>query len=214
MEKIKLIMAILYILSPVDIIPEVLLGPFGLIDDGMALIYVLSYFLGEEKGNKKSKNNYKQVSVDYGYNNQVQNDEETIVVTEKIKNSNTTSWLIGILFLGVIGVGAYYYIHTKNQKKYYTNINRNNILNSNISGASTSEEIKYVSQNDEKLKQETIHAIMNENTIDQSKHEQSLKSEEISKKKLDKYNGSERDQFIILKGEEVYIDENGNIIRE
>ena len=203
MEKFKLILAILYILSPIDIVPEVLLGPFGLLDDGMALLYALSYFL-EDKGNKKNissydykpyENNYKQVSTNYSYSNQAQNSEETIVITEKPKTSNIKSWIIGILFLGVIGGGIYYYLQIKNENKinYSETINRNSIPNNNIE--------KNISI------EETV--IKNINTPSQS---QNISKEEI--KNSNKYNGPERNQFIILNGEEVYIDENGNIIRE
>lgn len=55
MDKIKLILAIIYLISPIDIIPEALLGPFGLIDDGAALIYIIATIssLNEEKKVKK-----------------------------------------------------------------------------------------------------------------------------------------------------------------
>lgn len=42
MKFIKLLLAGLYLLSPVDLVPEILLGPFGLVDDAGALIYILS----------------------------------------------------------------------------------------------------------------------------------------------------------------------------
>lgn len=203
MEKFKLILAILYILSPIDILPEVLLGPFGLIDDGMALLYVLSYFL-EDKGNKKNtfsydskpyENRYKQVSTNYSYSNQAQDNEETIVITEKSKNGNLKFWIIGILLLGIIGGGIYYYLQTKNENKinYSETINRNSIPSNNIE--------KNMSIEEKVIKNITTPS----------------KSQNISKgetKNSNKYNGPERNQFIILNGEEVYIDENGNIIRE
>ena len=37
-------LAILYIVSPIDLIPEALLGPFGLIDDFGILMFGIKYF--------------------------------------------------------------------------------------------------------------------------------------------------------------------------
>lgn len=37
----KVIPIILYIISPIDLVPEALLGPFGLADDVGALIYLI-----------------------------------------------------------------------------------------------------------------------------------------------------------------------------
>lgn len=39
-EWVALVVAVVYILSPVDVIPEVLLGPLGLTDDVVALALV------------------------------------------------------------------------------------------------------------------------------------------------------------------------------
>ena len=50
MKSIKIILAILYIVSPIDFIPESILGFFGLLDDGAALLYLLTvFFTSEEK---------------------------------------------------------------------------------------------------------------------------------------------------------------------
>ncbi|MBF0595945.1 YkvA family protein [Faecalibacter rhinopitheci] len=38
------IIAVLYIISPIDIIPEALFGPFGLIDDFGILMFGMKYF--------------------------------------------------------------------------------------------------------------------------------------------------------------------------
>lgn len=38
-------LALLYILSPVDIAPEILLGPFGLVDDIGVAIFALEFFI-------------------------------------------------------------------------------------------------------------------------------------------------------------------------
>lgn len=41
MTNLKIIIGIIYILSPVDLIPEVILGPLGLLDDAGALVVVI-----------------------------------------------------------------------------------------------------------------------------------------------------------------------------
>lgn len=40
-DKWIIIIGIIYVLSPLDIIPEVVLGPLGLLDDGGAIFVVL-----------------------------------------------------------------------------------------------------------------------------------------------------------------------------
>lgn len=40
-EKVVVVIGLLYLLSPLDIIPEIILGPLGLLDDGGALIVIL-----------------------------------------------------------------------------------------------------------------------------------------------------------------------------
>lgn len=40
-EKLIIIIGLIYILMPFDIVPEIILGPLGLLDDGGALLAVL-----------------------------------------------------------------------------------------------------------------------------------------------------------------------------
>lgn len=59
MKSIKIFLAILYIVSPIDLIPESILGFFGLLDDGAALLYLITtLFTLEEK--EKPKRNVKE----------------------------------------------------------------------------------------------------------------------------------------------------------
>ncbi|WP_022820280.1 DUF1232 domain-containing protein [Fusobacterium russii] len=48
MKYVKLLLALGYIILPVDFIPEALLGYFGLIDDGAALIYIATLLFGND----------------------------------------------------------------------------------------------------------------------------------------------------------------------
>lgn len=41
-EKVIVILGIIYVVSPIDIIPEAILGPFGLLDDGGAIFAVIA----------------------------------------------------------------------------------------------------------------------------------------------------------------------------
>lgn len=41
-EKLLIIIGILYVVSPVDFIPEAVLGPLGLLDDGGAVVALLT----------------------------------------------------------------------------------------------------------------------------------------------------------------------------
>jgi len=48
-EKWWIILPLIYILSPVDLIPAPILG-FSIIDDAVMLIYLLSVVVGKQKG--------------------------------------------------------------------------------------------------------------------------------------------------------------------
>ena len=57
-EKVVIVLGILYALSPIDLIPEVILGPLGLLDDGGAIFVVLLTVLGilrRQQGSQPSK---------------------------------------------------------------------------------------------------------------------------------------------------------------
>jgi uncharacterized membrane protein YkvA (DUF1232 family) len=40
-------LATLYVVSPLDMVPEILLGPIGLIDDGLVVAWIVGAFLSE-----------------------------------------------------------------------------------------------------------------------------------------------------------------------
>lgn len=44
-----IIICLIYIISPIDIIPEAMLGPLGLIDDGVVLIKLIMALLDKEE---------------------------------------------------------------------------------------------------------------------------------------------------------------------
>jgi len=41
-DKLVMILGIIYVVSPVDLLPEAILGPFGLLDDGGAAVAIVS----------------------------------------------------------------------------------------------------------------------------------------------------------------------------
>lgn len=53
-EKAVIVLGIVYVLSPIDLIPEVILGPLGLLDDGGAIFVVLLTVLGVLKRQQRS----------------------------------------------------------------------------------------------------------------------------------------------------------------
>ena len=53
-EKAIIIIGLVYILLPFDIIPEVILGPLGLLDDGGALLAVVYTVMGVINRQKRS----------------------------------------------------------------------------------------------------------------------------------------------------------------
>jgi uncharacterized membrane protein YkvA (DUF1232 family) len=51
-EKLVIIVGLLYIILPFDFIPEIILGPLGLLDDGgalLAVIYTITAVLNRSK---------------------------------------------------------------------------------------------------------------------------------------------------------------------
>ena len=52
---IIIIAIIIYFISPVDFLPEIILGPFGYIDDGVILSFLVNQLLILRKKNKEQK---------------------------------------------------------------------------------------------------------------------------------------------------------------
>lgn len=52
-EKAIVAIGLLYLLSPLDIIPEVILGPLGLLDDGGALVVILLTLVSVHKRTRR-----------------------------------------------------------------------------------------------------------------------------------------------------------------
>lgn len=99
MEKFKLILAVIYLLSPIDIIPEVFLGPFGLIDDGVALLYILNYVFSPKES--KRVKNYEDIS----YLNNYESAPNFIKTNSSIsKSDKSKNMIILLLILALIGV--------------------------------------------------------------------------------------------------------------
>lgn len=53
-EKAIIIIGLVYILLPFDIIPEIILGPLGLLDDGGALLAVFATVIGVMNRQKRA----------------------------------------------------------------------------------------------------------------------------------------------------------------
>jgi uncharacterized membrane protein YkvA (DUF1232 family) len=66
-EKLVIIVGLLYILSPIDILPEVILGPLGIVDDGgalLAVIYALTNVLKRQRQTRSNVIDVEEVSKD------------------------------------------------------------------------------------------------------------------------------------------------------
>lgn len=50
-DKLFLILVLIYIISPFDLIPEILAGPFGIVEDVLIALLLLSRFLGNPLNN-------------------------------------------------------------------------------------------------------------------------------------------------------------------
>lgn len=56
-EKLTIIIGLVYIVLPFDFIPEIILGPLGLLDDGGALLVVLYAVVSVVNRHKGSRSN-------------------------------------------------------------------------------------------------------------------------------------------------------------
>jgi uncharacterized membrane protein YkvA (DUF1232 family) len=190
MKKAKIILTIIYLLSPIDIIPEAVLGPLGLLDDGGALLYLLATLFSEDEDKKierRPNNNWNNYdAIDYNQNSNF------VEETQASKGNNIISSLILII---IIGAGIYFFrekipfikdIIPRNKAVVITQQNKEFITN------------PPKIQNVEVESKDEIHI--------------EPKSDIEIMVKNGKYLGSERNQFIVLDGKSVYVDENGNIL--
>ena len=190
MKKAKIILTIIYLLSPIDIIPEAVLGPLGLLDDGGALLYLLATLFSEDEDKKierRPNNNWNNYdAIDYNQNSNF------VEETQASKGNNIISSLILII---IIGAGIYFFrekipfikdIIPRNKAVVITQQNKEFITN------------PPKIQNVEVESKDEIHI--------------EPKSDVEIMIKNGKYLGSERNQFIVLDGKSVYVDENGNIL--
>lgn len=190
MKKAKIILTIIYLLSPIDIIPEAVLGPLGLLDDGGALLYLLATLFSEDEDKKierRPNNNWNNYdAIDYNQNSNF------VEETQASKGNNIISSLILII---IIGAGIYFFrekipfikdIIPRNKAVVITQQNKEFITN------------PPKIQNVEVKSKDEIHI--------------EPKSDIEIMVKNGKYLGSERNQFIVLDGKSVYVDENGNIL--
>ena len=56
-EKLIIVVGLFYIISPIDILPEIILGPLGLLDDGGALLAVVYTVVAVLNRQKQAKAN-------------------------------------------------------------------------------------------------------------------------------------------------------------
>ena len=190
MKKAKIILTIIYLLSPIDIIPEAVLGPLGLLDDGGALLYLLATLFSEDEDKKierRPNNNWNNYdAIDYNQNSNF------VEETQASKGNNIISSLILII---IIGAGIYFF----REKIPFIK----DIIPRNKAVVITQQNKEFITsppkiQNVEVESKDEIHI--------------EPKSDVEIMVKNGKYLGSERNQFIVLDGKSVYVDENGNIL--
>ncbi|MGV1037664.1 MAG: YkvA family protein [Candidatus Nanopelagicales bacterium] len=63
-QTFTLVLAIVYILSPIDLIPELIAGPFGLVDDVAAFGVIISLLLSAKLTAANAKTRQTYVTVD------------------------------------------------------------------------------------------------------------------------------------------------------
>ena len=96
-------------------------------------------------------------------------------------------------------------------EEYFTNSNKVKIRGRFKNGKKEGE-WEYLDRSGRVYKTVIFEDGQNISGVSEDDIETETKKKELTKPK--KYQGKEREEFIILNGEEVYIDKNGNIIRE
>jgi uncharacterized membrane protein YkvA (DUF1232 family) len=54
-ENKLLVISVIYILSPIDFLPEFILGPIGIIDDGLLVSFLLARSIYDYRKNNSNK---------------------------------------------------------------------------------------------------------------------------------------------------------------
>ena len=116
MKSIKIILAILYIVSPIDLIPESILGFFGLLDDGAALLYLITtFFTLEENEKPKKKEKEKTPITNKNFNVIDSNQNEN----SEIKSNKSLYVIIMILIIVILILGGFFIYKEFGNKNEY-----------------------------------------------------------------------------------------------
>ena len=119
MKSIKIILAILYIVSPIDLIPESILGFFGLLDDGAALLYLITTFFTLEENEKPKKKEKEKTPITNKNFNVI---DSNLNENSEIKSNKSLYVIIMILIIVILILGGFFIYKEFGNKNEYQEV--------------------------------------------------------------------------------------------
>ena len=116
MKSIKIILAILYIVSPIDLIPESILGFFGLLDDGAALLYLITTFFTLEENEKPKKKEKEKTPITNKNFNVI---DSNLNENSEVRSNKSLYVIIIILIIVILILGGFFIYKKFGNKNEY-----------------------------------------------------------------------------------------------
>jgi MORN repeat protein len=116
MKSIKIILAILYIISPIDLIPESILGFFGLLDDGAALLYLITTFFTLEENEKPKKKEKEKTPIT---NKNFNVTDSNLNENSEVRSNKSLYVIIIILIIVILILGGFFIYKEFGNKNEY-----------------------------------------------------------------------------------------------
>lgn len=116
MKSIKIILAILYIVSPIDLIPESILGFFGLLDDGAALLYLITTLFTLEENEKPKKKEKEKTPITNKNFNVI---DSNLNENSEVRSNKSLYVIIIILIIVILILGGFFIYKEFGNKNEY-----------------------------------------------------------------------------------------------
>lgn len=124
MKSIKIFLAILYIVSPIDLIPESILGFFGLLDDGAALLYLITTLFTLEEKEKPKRNVKEQIPITNKNFNVI---DSNLNENSEVRSNKSLYVIIIILIIVILILGGFFIYKEFGNKNEYQEVYTKNI---------------------------------------------------------------------------------------
>lgn len=124
MKSIKIFLAILYIVSPIDLIPESILVFFGLLDDGAALLYLITTLFTLEEQKKPKRNVKEETPIANKNFNAI---DSNLNENSQVRSNKSLYVIIIILIIVILILGAFFIYKEFGNKNEYQEVYTPNI---------------------------------------------------------------------------------------